>query len=273
MTEACAALVARDDPHLRATALFAPEPARSRLMVLYAFDCELSRAVRASKESLIPRMRLQWWRDVLTEAQEGHAPKAHEVAAPLVTLVRDGVLDPVDLESMVRSREAELDRPLEADGYFTWHKFRFQSLVWAAAAVLAQPKALKEYASPPLCSYVLSAAYVVRNAPAMAAAGEAPLDGHMAGEGWSLLARRQLSEPIRARFAALAEEGLEELGWARGEARLHDPRIRPALLPLARAERVLRLVSNPDFVLDDLDHADRPFEGLRLAWRMAMGRW
>ena len=51
MSQACADIVRRDDPQLYKTALFAPEPARSRLMVLYAFDIELSRATRASAES------------------------------------------------------------------------------------------------------------------------------------------------------------------------------------------------------------------------------
>ncbi len=272
MSETCAAIVARDDPHLHATALFAPEPQRGQLMVLYAFDCELSRAVRASKESLIPRMRLQWWRDAIEEAEHGKPAKAHEVAGPLAALIQAGALDPVDLDIMAQAREAELDRPLAGDSYLNWHKFRFGGMISAAAGVLARP-AEERHEGPPLCSAVLSAAYVIRNAPMMAAAGEAPMDAAMAGEGWAALARGQISDALRARFSYLAEEGLEELGWARGEASRHDPRIRPALLPLCRAERVLHLALRPGFALGDLDGVDRPFEGLRLAWRAMTGRW
>ena len=273
MSEACAAIVQRDDPHLYATALFAPEPARSRLMVLYAFDCELSRATRASKESLIPRMRLQWWRDMIAEAEAGRPAKAHEVAAPLAELVQQGFVDPVDLDSMAQARESELQSPLHGDAFFKWHKFRFQSMTWAAAQVVAHPAPKQEYETPPLCSNVLSAAYVIRNAPFMAAKGERPLDGEMTGEGWAGLARGEMTEALRSRFRALSDEGLNELGWARGEAKLHDPRIVPVLLPLRRAERVLRLVSRPDFTLGQLDNIDRPFDGLKLAWCAARGRW
>ncbi len=55
-----ATMVRRLDPDLFHTALFAPEPARQRLMVLYAFDIELSRAAARAAEPLIAAMRLQW---------------------------------------------------------------------------------------------------------------------------------------------------------------------------------------------------------------------
>ena len=60
-----ATLVRRLDPDLFHAALFAPEPARERWMVLHAFDIELSRAAARAAEPLIARMRLQWWRDVV----------------------------------------------------------------------------------------------------------------------------------------------------------------------------------------------------------------
>ena len=140
MTEACAEIVRRDDPHLYATALFAPEPARSHLMVLYAFDCELSRATRASKESMIPRMRLQWWRDLVTEAAEGGKPKAHEVAEPLARLFRLPVfapgLDPAPFLAMVDGHEAELNAPFDAKAFDTWARQRFAARVAAAISLL-----------------------------------------------------------------------------------------------------------------------------------------
>lgn len=273
MTDPCAEIVQRDDPHLYATALFAPEPARSRLMVLYAFDCELSRAAASSKESLIPRMRLQWWRDAIEEAEEGKPPKAHDVAAPLAAMIADGAVDPVDLGAIIQAREAELARPLGADAYRHWHKARFKSLVASAARVLARPGSDRAYKAPPPCSYLLSAAYVVRNSPAMAAAGEAPLMAEMVGEDWAALARGHITEALGTRFRSLAEEGLDELSQARSQAHLHDPRIRPALLPLRRAERVLRLALKADFALGDLDRIDRPFDGLKLAFAALRGRW
>ena len=117
MSGACAEIVRGNDPHLYKTALFAPEPARSHLMVLYAFDIELSRATRASKESLIPRMRLQWWRDRVEEARGGAAPKAHEVAGPLAGLVMSGALSAHDaMSDLISAHEKMLDLPWSEAG-------------------------------------------------------------------------------------------------------------------------------------------------------------
>lgn len=54
-------------------ALFAPEPARTGLMALAAFNAELARIPEIVSEPLLGEMRLQWWRDVLADdAQSGH---------------------------------------------------------------------------------------------------------------------------------------------------------------------------------------------------------
>jgi phytoene synthase len=78
-----ATLVRQLDPDLFHAALFAPEPARERLMVLYAYDIELSKAAMRSAEPLIARMRLQWWRDLVAGIGAGEPPRQHEVAGPL----------------------------------------------------------------------------------------------------------------------------------------------------------------------------------------------
>ncbi|MEM9737320.1 MAG: squalene/phytoene synthase family protein, partial [Pseudomonadota bacterium] len=87
MSEACAAIAERLDPDLHRAAMFAPPGLRPRLMVLIAFDVELSRAGRAS-EKMIAAMRLQWWRDVVAEAFAGES-RAHEVAGPLAALIQE----------------------------------------------------------------------------------------------------------------------------------------------------------------------------------------
>lgn len=275
MTDACAAIVARDDPHLHATALFAPEPARARLMVLYAFDIEVSRATRASAESLIPRMRLQWWSDVIDEAVAGGPVKAHEVAGPLADLVAGDLVRAIDLKSMVQARGLELERPFEGPAFAQWAKLRFFCMVNAAADILCAPAREADAWTVADLSGALGAAFAVRHAAAMAARGEGTYLPDVEGADLAALARGQVSDALAAKVGDLVRLGRDEILQARREMRLMDRRVVPALLPMVRAERVLRAVARDPvaMVSGGLDELDRPFDGLRLAWRAFTGRW
>jgi phytoene/squalene synthetase len=49
-------------------ALFAPEPARTGLLALLAFDHELARTRTVTREPMLARIRLEWWREAVAEA-------------------------------------------------------------------------------------------------------------------------------------------------------------------------------------------------------------
>ncbi|MCB1349117.1 MAG: squalene/phytoene synthase family protein, partial [Maritimibacter sp.] len=68
---ACADLVRRGDPDRFRAAMAAPVEARARLFPLYAFNLEVARAPWASSDPTVAKMRLQFWRDVLVEIDEG----------------------------------------------------------------------------------------------------------------------------------------------------------------------------------------------------------
>lgn len=269
MSEACAAIVQRDDPHLYATALFAPEPARSQLMVLYAFDCELSRASRSSRESMIPRMRLQWWRDVIAEADAGEKPKSHEVAGPLSALSQDlglasGLMQLVDGHTM----ELDPGRPFEGESSWNWRVTRFQALLGAAARVL-----LLDASEPPGVGLAMADAFALRHALRTARSGGKTLIPEIAGRDLAEFARGTLTEPAKAILQNTATTGLKALETARNTADVPRQLV-PALMPTLWTERTLRMVQrDPAVVLGQLDDIDRPFDGLRLAWRAFRGRW
>lgn len=269
VTDACAAIVERDDPHLHSTALFAAEPARSRLMVLYAFDCELSRAVQASKESLIPRMRLQWWRDAITEAGHGKPPKAHEVAVPLAELLSAPgymALHPV-LNQMIDAREMELSGLNSDEDWRLWAQLRFRSRVQAAMILLdATSGEAPDIAEP------MALAFALRTARAMAMRDGQALLPQVRGEAISAIARDEDPGPVVSALQSDARTAMEALDNARNSFSASRSAV-PALLPLLRDRRVLRLASAPGFTFGDLDEIDRPFDGLKLAWRAALGRW
>src|SRR5690348_18231630 len=50
------------------SALFAPEPQRSGLLALLAFDHELARTRHVTREPMLARIRLEWWREAAAEA-------------------------------------------------------------------------------------------------------------------------------------------------------------------------------------------------------------
>jgi len=263
MAEPCARIVARDDPALHATALFAPDPVRGHLMVLYAYDVELSRATRASKESLIPRMRLQWWRDILRADQ----PPAHEVAGPLVALIRDGVLAAPDLAAMADGHEAELDLPFTPAAAADWAENRFARRTALAAAVLGGPVPARAVAP------VLGLGFGLRTAMACLGNGGMPFLALPPGADAFAARRGDIPETLSRAVADQAGTALAALAEARRQAPRAGRAI-AALLPLAREERVLRLaVRTPGAIFGQVDRVDRPFDGLRLAWRAATGRW
>ena len=94
----------------------------------------------------------------------------------------------------------------------------------------------------------------------------------LTGADLAALGRGDLTEGARALVAETARAGLACVASAR--ATRVDRRIVPALLPTLWAARTLHLVERaPEVILGQLDDVDRPFDGLRLAWRVLRGRW
>ncbi|MBL4927625.1 squalene/phytoene synthase family protein [Fuscibacter oryzae] len=98
--DACAELLRRGDADRFAAAMAAPAQHRARLLPLYAFNLEVARAPWVSKEPMIAEMRLQWWRDVVAEPQ----PRAHEVAGPFHTVIRQAALPLAVIDRLIAAR-------------------------------------------------------------------------------------------------------------------------------------------------------------------------
>src|SRR5262249_42326585 len=69
-------------------ALFAPEPQRGGLLALLAFDHELARTRTVTREPMMARIRLQWWRDAMAEAASEAGPRAQPIVESLSETVR-----------------------------------------------------------------------------------------------------------------------------------------------------------------------------------------
>ncbi len=104
-----AALVRRHDRDRFLTALFAPRAQREALYALYAFNYEVAKTREVVRETMLGRMRLEWWRETIAAIYAGAPPHRHAVAAPLAEAVAAYGLSRVHLDRLVDAREADLD--------------------------------------------------------------------------------------------------------------------------------------------------------------------
>lgn len=249
--DACAALVARADPDRWAAVLAAPAAARAALIVLFAYNIEISRAPWASAQELIAQMRLQWWRDVLAEA----SPRAHEVAGPLHDLLAQGRVDKAVLDAMAAARVWEIyAEPFDSAADFAEYiNATSGGLVWACAQALgagakAEPAA-RAYGT------ALGVANFLRAVPELMARGRKPL--------------------LDTRAEAVADCANRALHmWQSARAQRRDlGGAWPAALPCAQAGAILRLAARqPHLVLQGGLHLPPMQARARLIWASMMGR-
>ncbi|GAB4268746.1 MAG: squalene/phytoene synthase family protein [Pararhodobacter sp.] len=248
---ACADRVERGDPDRFLATMAAPPEARGALFALQAFNLELARAPWASKEPLIARMRLQYWRDVL----EGENADAHEIAPPLLALVAGNRVDRALLMRMIDAREAEIGtRAPFADEAALWAYLKDGAGALMAASVMAlggPPSAAAEAlgAAQGLANYVVAI-------PALEAAGRQPLpDGRPEA------------------LVRLAEDGLNRLTEARRALRSLPRGARPALLAAWRAKSLLEQVRRDParVAAGTLGHSEFRRRG-SLLWSVLSGR-
>ncbi|MBU8542080.1 MULTISPECIES: phytoene/squalene synthase family protein [Roseomonadaceae] len=232
------AFVRQHDPDRFLATLFAPAAAREALFTLYAFNHELARAREATSTPIATLIRLQWWRDAVTEAASGQPARRHEVAGPLHAAIVAGQLDAASLTALVVAREVEAEPegiPTQA-AFGAFLRAGAGGLMVAAGRVLGAPDA----ALPALqkLGAMQGLAGVLRSVAAHASQGRCllPLDA-LAEAGLSaegVIAEPDRAEPLRR---ALAEEGVVTLARLRAEP-LPQTAV-PAALPAVLAARDL----------------------------------
>jgi phytoene/squalene synthetase len=94
-------------------ALFAPDPARRGLLALLAFDRELARTKFVTREPMLARIRLEWWREASAEAAGTVKPRAQPVVESLSEIVRRHRLAFDALAALVDARAEEVEGPLD----------------------------------------------------------------------------------------------------------------------------------------------------------------
>jgi phytoene synthase len=93
--------------------LFAPERPRRGLLALLAFDHELARTGVVTRDPMLARIRLEWWREAVGEAAGEGKPRAQPVVEALSEAVRCRGLPAQRLLDLIDAREEEIEGPLD----------------------------------------------------------------------------------------------------------------------------------------------------------------
>ncbi len=270
----------RGDPALFASALFAPEPGRGRLAVLYAADLAIAEAAETAHRSeagpLIAAMRLQWWRDAIASAGEG-APLAHEIAGQVQSAIAEGWLSATALTAMIEAYALEAEPMSDRATYARWAEGRFGARTEAAAGALGA--SLDPPLDPPLdpvlralAARLLGADLALRAARALAARGRSLLPG-LSPAGLAALDEGAPGAGDIAVIEAVAADALPSRDEIRA-LRKAPAAARPALLPLWRAMRTVRQVAaRPALAAEGVPEPSPATRAVALAWRAYTGRW
>ena len=138
---ACADIVERGDPHRFKCAMAAPHAAQDKLLPLYAFNIEISRAPWVTQEPMIAEMRLQWWRDALEEIGDGKTVRSHEVTQPLCDIVRAAGIPVKLLDQMITARRWDIYRDAfeDQDHFDEYVDQTSGNLMWSSMLALQSP--------------------------------------------------------------------------------------------------------------------------------------
>lgn len=258
-----AALARRADPDRFLASLFAPPEKREALWALIGFDHELARAVPATSQMMTALIRLQWWRDMLAEAEAGAPARQHEVAAPLHAAIRAGQLDPADLAPMIDAREIETEEAIPSEeAFFAWARGTAGGWAVAAGRLLgASPAALAGLQG---LGMVCGVAAALRGAGVAARQGRCLLPEDLllaAGTSPAEVAHDPRGPGVKAVVQGLAR---------RAQAEIAPPQLpRGAIaagLPLVLARRDLRWLLSPGYDIAQVPPARGLGARLRVSW-------
>ena len=114
--------------------LFAPEPARAALFVLYAFNVEIARIREVVSDPLPGEVRQQWWRDVLNGAT---TELSHPLARALMPMIEQYRLPRKALLDLIEARSFDLyDDPMPSWNDLTGYCGETSSALFRLASLI-----------------------------------------------------------------------------------------------------------------------------------------
>ncbi len=270
--DACAALVQAGDPLRFRTAMMAPLDVRADLLVLYAFNVEVSRAPWVTAEPMIAQMRLQWWVDALSQIGEG-APRRHEVVTPLADVVARRSIDVDALSALVEARRFDIDRDphVDRDAFNVYISATYAALTKEAARICGAKGDALEVAFEFGSGVGVAAQFA--GFKALYAAGRDPLWGK--DHNRSAATNGAPDAVSIDKVSSIARMGIDSLSTARRRRRSVPKTCRPALLIGHGATTTLRAAAkDPASVFqEEFGAVSESKNRLSFVARYLSGRW
>lgn len=268
--------VEKDDRDRYLTAVLAPEPARGGLMALLAFNIEVARVRESVSETLIGRMKLQWWRDVIAGIYEnGKVPQGNPVVQALEQVIRDFSLSRAHFDRLLEAREADMadEAPTDVEALEAYAEGTSASLTALMLEVLGAGDTASQtagrhvgiaWALTGMLRAVLFHARANRFLLPADLMTEANLTAHDVQEKRNAARIAQVVEKI-------AERARAHLDKARSYRREVDRKALPALMPATLADAYLKGLQQRRFDVFDPRHALQRPAALRLTWNAMRG--
>ncbi|MHC5653534.1 phytoene/squalene synthase family protein [Stappia sp. ICDLI1TA098] len=249
--EHCLALVRQFDFDRYISLLHVPEPKRSALAALYAFNMEIARAREIVSDPMPGEIRFQWWRDALAAEPGGDADQ-HPVAGAIRAAIATYNLPLGAFLDLIEARTFDLyDDPMPTIGDLEGYAGETSSaLIQLAAIVLADGRdpGTSEAAGHAGVAYALAG--LVRALPWHAARRQLYLPA-------DLLARHEV-EPedifsgkatpqLRTAISELCDRAQGHLLQTRARIASVPRGVVPAFLPASLVEPALRRVEKAGF--------------------------
>ncbi|MBI1273181.1 MAG: squalene/phytoene synthase family protein [Alphaproteobacteria bacterium] len=261
------------------TCLFAPPGRQEALAALYGFNYEIARVAEQVSEPAIGMIRLQWWRDAITEIYEGKPPRAHETVAALAAAVKTHRLPQEPFQRLINAREADLsDTPPQRVQDFTAYAEATGATLGALAAAILEASetataAAREAAAAYAITGMLRATAFFARQRRLLLPYDLLMRHHvMANSIFDLKPSHGLAAAVRE-LAALAETRLERCeALAAGLANPEQRAVLAALLPAALARQHLKAIGRQRHnVFAPRLSMRHPLCLPRLAWRALRG--
>lgn len=237
------ALVRQFDRERYRAALFAPQPLQDHLLSLFAFNIELSRIPEQVSDPTLGEIRLQWWRDALSEAASGRRT-GHPVADALALARRRCLLPDDQIYGMIGARSFDVAGAPMPD-VFALEDYLGKS----AGAVFLLGAYILGWRSEAASRIAMAGgiafglAGLLRALPVHAARGVLflPADRFVAnGVKLQDIFAGEEGEALGPPLAELRDHALARLREAAAEFAVVPPQARPAFLPLATVRPVLQ---------------------------------
>ena len=255
-------------------ALFAPPDKREVLFALIAFNHELARIRESVTEPMLGQIRLQWWREAVTEAFAGR-PRRHEVLEALAAA--RSALSEAKLEEMLEGRELEFESepPATLECFRDYAASTSGALTEAMAIALAGDDDGTSLAVARAVGTAYGMTGLLRSVPFHARRGRVLLPTHiLEASGTSAAAIKELhDEPGLSRAAErIAAAAWEELVKAR-ETGKRSRAMRPVILLSAITATHLRKLRSKGFKLLQADLSVGPLKRqIAVGWAALTGR-